>query len=293
MIKHVVLLTMLAACSSALSAQSFYFKVGGGYAFPFAADVMGVREHNETHLATNPETGFYDLASYDSKETVVRGTLGTGGIASLTLGYEFNDRLAAEVAFGYGMGSHYDFVNTDREIIDQETVRYTARRAASLHARNVFAAPAIKFFPGGKNLRPYVSLGPVLATSKVDTEYESYSDWYQNITSSETAEIYSGRVAIGARGGAGVEFKVGRAFYLFSEFLFTSMSYYPGKKETTKYILDGEDQLYSLSRSERFRHFVKERKRSSENVQSSGREDLQVQFNMSSVSALAGIKVTL
>src|SRR5690606_22662455 len=104
------------------------------------------------------------------------------------------------------------------------------------------------------------------------------------------AETYSGRVAIGARGGEGVEFKVGRAFYLFSEFLFTSMSYYPGKKETTKYILDGEDQLNSLPRNERFLHFVKERKRSSTNAQSSSREELQVHFNMSSVTALAGIK---
>src|SRR5690606_40407224 len=121
-----------------------------------------------------------------------------------------------------------------------------------------------------------------------------YSSTYHNVQeSSETVEEYKGCIALCARGGAGVDLKLSNSYYLCSEVVFTGMNYYPAEREILKYTVNGEDHMNTLPRSERFKHFVKNKNRSTGAGQYAGSEELQVQFNMNSLAATIGIKVMI
>ena len=286
-------LVMAASCLLA-HGQSFYLKLGGGYSFPLAPSVLGKNELVIYQRETNPETGFYE-PSHQITEEEVTGSFNSGVVTTAAFGYVFSSKMGLELSMGYMFGEKYEAVSENKEMLDGE-VTHEGKLSWSWHAANAFVAPAFMLTAGEGILRPYLAAGPVFAFARIDEKFRNHSDFDVNPVPTVRYEKYSGGVSVGLRGTAGLDIQLSEALCLFSEIAFLGMSYYPQEKETVRYEVDGEDMLSTLSVSGRKVKFVKKTEvdtRSSSSSSDKPLEALRVNFGMSSLSAMTGVKIML
>lgn len=290
---------ILAGISCPACAQSFYLKVGGGYSFPLASYSLGANSSDVEHLETNPETGFYDYAGSEIKDEEVTGSFNSGVAAMATVGYLLSSNAGVEVNMGYVFGRTYRILSEQRQVLDGNQVRYSSSTSTSWNATNAFVAPSVMLTTGDATLKPYVSAGPVFVIATIDEKKRNFSDYDGTPDLTQQEARYSGGVSVGLRGTAGIDIRLNETFCLFSEVAFMGMSYHPNEKETLKYEVNGEDQVPLWPASQRKVVYVKE---TGVNVSvhdnsppgpSRPRKELRTYFGMSSISAIAGLKVLL
>lgn len=286
---------ILTVCSSFAHAQTIYIKPGAGFAFPFANSPIG-ENTSQTYLReTDPETGYYVPAIIQSSSEV-NGSFNSGITSSLTLGYTFPSNIGVEVSIGYVHGRKYETTSQNTDMLD-DVVLFHSRSTTTTHAGSSYVSPAFTLTVNdGRKLRPYLLAGVVLATSTIDIKTESTSDYSGDPENVSREEKYSGGLAFGLRGGLGLELRLKPKLALFAEGGLTSMAYHPKAREITKYQQDDEDILATMNMNVRKTHYVRSSHTDSRlNTNASDRpgQALRVSFNMSNLSAQAGIKFYL
>lgn len=289
------ILVLLGSYASIQAQNSFYIKLGGGYAFPSASYIIGTNNSSIYLRETDPETGFYNPAFIDKYEAV-KGSYATGATASGTIGYMFSENMGVEINASYLHGKEYTTSKTSQDIIDDEIIRGSKGRTTS-EAMIMLASPSFILTTGENTLKPYLSAGVVFGFIKVNSTYRYYSTYDVGNQSEERDEKYTGGLSLGLRGALGLDIKLSQRFHVFSEVAFTSLSFYPEEKEITKYIINGEDKLPTLTETGIRTVYVKGYTRDTRDAMEDNYDPsdkpakaTRFSFGMSNIMASAGLK---
>ncbi len=268
--------------------QSLYVKFGGGYAFPAASHSLGANEFDAIWWKSD------DTPRVLRIEEEVTGSFNSGTVPAVSVGFLFSDHIGVELHAGYVFGRKYNYSNAFRDFQDGTPDHYSLDKT-SWTSRNIYAAPGLVFTHGKGRLRPHIFGGIVFSMPKI-TEVNSYSESEDHVWSYTREEAYSGRMAFGLRGSAGLDLKLNEKLSLFTEIAFVSMTWYPGERETVRYVHGGADMLPTMNEYLIRTLFVKSIE--SNFPANTGSNDqpstaLRRAFGMSSLSTLAGIKLVL
>lgn len=218
-------LAMLGFClvTGAVQAQ-IYFRAGIGYALPAAQENIG---NNESEVVNGN--------SYYATVEPVKASYGAGINFSVGSGYKFTKVIGADLGITYLSGktykTQYDYneVGFGSEKLDTES-----------KSTGVFFTPAILITPDDK--LPYVRMGVVMGMPKIkgtdsyfvnfDGDVQASSDWEQRKN-----------MAFGFQGAIGMQWSLVGSVKLFTEVNFTTMTYYPGEKVSTSYVVNGQNRL--------------------------------------------------
>lgn len=250
---------LLAVAGSQIAYPQAYIKLSVGYGVPSSSQKMGTNSSFIYDRKTNPETGFLE-PGYRTMNEDVYGSYGKGYTATGSFGYMFTQHLGVDLSFRYQHGKSYKTLDADEDIIDGVVVEYS-RYHNSSYGRSIMATPSLVLTTGDGMFSPYLMAGPVFGKTTVWTETESYelSEGMTTESSVITHEKASGGISIGVSGTAGVKFSLTERVNLFGEVSFTGMNYYPDESEITKYTVNGEDRLSTLTVRSKKSVFVKKR----------------------------------
>ena len=101
---------------------------------------------------------------------------------------------------------------------------------------------------------------------------------------------------MGLRAGVGVTYMLNSSFSLFTEMVFLGMNYYPKESEITRYVINGEDKLNSLTNNVRKTEYVKSvttDTREATDGSTAPHQSTRFPITMSSLSTSAGVLIKL
>ncbi len=287
--KPYFLLSLCCFGSFIAHAQHFYLKAGTGYAFAMPATDLGESTVSRDHLITDPETGYYVPEKMSDVRQQVTGSYGAGIVSTVVVGYQFSSALGVELGLGYQSGKTYRFADEYHETLDGEPRRDRVE-TTKREGRNLYASPAIVFTSAGEKFVPYLTAGMMIALPSVLEQYHGYNT-FSAVPVDEIREVeYRQGVTFGLKGGAGIDYHIGRNVALFLEATFTSLDYGPRRRETVKLERNGEDLLPSLSQRQRYARLGKE-VRTTHPEASGYATELGRSFAFSAVNTLAGVKI--
>lgn len=236
----------------------FYIKVAGGYSFAVPGHPIGTNESDVDRLVTDPETGYYVPGLIESRAKEVRGSYNSGIAPMATVGYQFQSNIGIELGAGYVFGKEYVTHDDFSEFLDGELQRQRST-VRTTDAKNLFISPGIVVTTSTPQLRPFVSVGMIMAFPKTRESVAFNSTYDVDYGTTLQEYEYSGGTAIGLRGGAGLDYKLNDKLSLFAELVFTSMNYRPKQREAVVYRVNDADMLLSLSQSARLVRYDNER----------------------------------
>jgi len=235
--KNYVLVLLIAFAfgmmANELIAQGFYGRVNMGYGFAKSRMNLEYWEYYNYTLGTNSETSEQILLS-----------LGKGFNAGLVFGDMFTKNVGAELGLNYLLGGkckakdEYPGGSTEYEF----------------YARMFRIIPAIVVSAGNDGINPYAKFGIVISTGSAKLNIEGTDEG----DSFKSKEKFSGGIALGFMGAAGVTMPINDMIYVFAEINTINQSYAPKKGELTEATFNGEDFLPDLTVSQKETEFVKE-----------------------------------
>jgi hypothetical protein len=244
--KHITksLAVILIAVFTSLTvySQKMYLNIGGGYGFVASPDRYSPNNFSSYDDGTN--------TSYTYESINGSGSYGKGIQLGGTFGYLLTKNIGAELNISYLFGakttntrfqSNSSNISTGEESVSGNMLRFT---------------PAILLTTDLNKLKPYMRIGLVIGTLASVKEI-SYST--NTIAANTTQAIegeYTGGTAFGYTGSFGADYMLGKWISIFCEFSIISQSWAPEKYETTKYEINGTDQISTLVAWEREREFV-------------------------------------
>lgn len=226
-----------------VQAQTFKFSVG--YAVPWISQQIGVNSSSTSVTTFNSNTG---AQSSESKSTHrdVRGSYGAGLTLSGSFGYRFSQHVGIELGLAYLQGKKINTTSTYSDT-QSDVLKNAGSESETSFSKGVFFTPSLKFIASERKLTPYMLIGPVVGKVKFNREMNRTLE-EDGLQSSEYRYTkYSGGLSLGIRGGVGVTLKVNSKVSLFSEVIFTGMNYYPKQSEISRYTINGEEKLSTLT----------------------------------------------
>jgi len=198
-------------------AQGWYLSANVGYGFGAGTQTIG---YNTTNSGTT------------SSSEGVYGSFGEGFKFGASAGYMATRNLGTDLGFSYWLGKTFDMT-------DNSTGVLTTKASGS----GFVAVPSIVLSADMNTIDPYARLGLVFAIVKV-TQEMNYS--YTGQTYDKTVEE-SGNLAFGFAGAFGILVPSSGTVGFFAEVTLCSVTYSPSQTETTKYTVNGVDQLSTIT----------------------------------------------
>jgi hypothetical protein len=246
----------LMLCTNAGYPQGVYMTLNAGYSLGIATQSFGA---NATFLGP--------AQSYEG----IYGSLGEGGKFGASVGTMFTPNLGAEFCFSYWLGRSFEITNLSPG--DTSTSKWSAT--------GFVAIPSIVFSTDLKPVSPYARLGLIVGVLRPEQEITiAYPIEKTEVTMKE-----SGGVALGCAGAVGIAIPIGGPVDLCTEVVAHAVSYSPGQSEITRYVVNGVDQLSTLS------HKTFDYKESY--TPSDAATRLAVRRAFSSIGALVGVRIRL
>ncbi|MBT8327224.1 MAG: porin family protein [Bacteroidia bacterium] len=217
------------AWQSQLQAQSNYFSLQTGYAAGIAQE-------------TNRNSSSSSLDFSNEKRENVYYSFGEGIQVKLAYGHMFTDVFGVELGVSQLLGTEHESSG------EYSWGKYISKQKANLTTIN----PSIVYLFSSNKVSPYAKFGlsGTLGTIKDSYEYESGS--YKNLMESETTSKFNW----GITSALGASLKLNDNLSLLGEASFMSSTFNPKKLITTKYEIDGEDQLSEMTTREKETVFV-------------------------------------
>ena len=228
--------------------ETWYFKLGGSYFMQTAATefptVGGNLPLNSTYVGGK-------LVSQES----VTGSFGEGFRTGLTAGYRFNTRLGVELGVNYYNSSDKTMAQTttDQIFVSNGKPIYNFKSVGQITAFDV--APALVLFLGEhKGFEPYTKVG-VLVPIHGDLEITSDAVAPTGVASPATANIHTvdkvkPNPTVGFMAVLGTSYKLANHISLFAELEYRNFTVHGKTKETTEYLVNGNDALSTRNTSQ-------------------------------------------
>ena len=227
----------------------------------------------------------------------MKGSFGSGLNISGAYVYEMSKTIALELGLSYVEGRKY---TTQSSYTDMAlgVVKSSSFESETSKSKAFLFTPTLKFITlksrRRREITPYFLAGPVLGKINFNRELKRSEESNNTLTTENRTTKFRGGISVGIRGGFGVNVEMTRNVSFFSEIIFTGMNYYPKESEITRYIIDGEDNLSTLTENVRRTKYVNEIKldsqQSSLDVNSPGKS-LRFPVAMSSISANVGVLI--
>jgi opacity protein-like surface antigen len=262
-------------------AQKVYFKLGGGYAVPAAAQTLGVNYIEDNNS---------DTQNYSSKMEAVSGSLGSGVNVHLGAGIMFSKFLGVDLNFQYMSGKQY-------ELIDRTTYsgNYTGKNETiqKVQASAIYINPSLVITTGSGSISPYGRFGVVIASPKTKHEESRYDNTDGLYTKEREFEDKKG-MAVGFQGAVGVNFPISNAFDIYAEVNFLSMAYRPKQAELTKSVTNGvDDNISEMDVREKKIEYKKEVDYENTPEPDEPTQSLSISQPFSALSLQVGVRFTL
>jgi len=194
--------SILCLISTALFSQTFYVKVGAGYAVGTSTGLL-----MPSTSATTTE-GHY-------------GSFGEGILPSLTAGYMFNNNIGIEVSGAYLIGKKFEHEHAEEFVTETH----------KMWGEGIYVNPSIVLQAPMKSHTYYIRFGGSLGMLKMkEEETETGDSARTGINKMES----TGNIGFGINGAFGVQFKAGKMMNIFVEIFGTGMNYGPKQKENTE-----------------------------------------------------------
>lgn len=225
--------------------QAQTFKFSAGYGFPWVSRQIGTNNTSSHTVTLDPNTGNQIPRTISTSESV-NGSYASGWTVGAAFGYKLSEHIGLDLGLNYILGKEYIVSTTDTDI-QLDVVKSSSRESETSQCKAVSFTPTLKFVTTPRIFTPYFLVGPVF--SKINFSRESdHTLEKDGIKSSEYRYTkFSGGISIGLRGAIGAQIILNSKLSLFSEIIFTGMNYYPKKSEITRYIVNGEDKLNTLT----------------------------------------------
>jgi hypothetical protein len=155
--------------------------------------------------------------------------------------------------------------------------------------------PAIKFLTQKRDFTPYFLIGPVFGKINYHRALDRSTEENSSVNTEFRNTRFKGGISLGLRGAVGVSVVLNKKISLFTEIAFMGMNYYPKESEITRYIINGEDKLNSLTGNVRKTNYVDKIENDSQdtNMENSPGKSLHFPVAMSSVSGNVGLVLNL
>ena len=238
-IKVAFLAGILACFSVSARAQDFYGKIGGGYSIGIGGNIR----------YSAVRTVYTDQSNSSSiTEEPVNFNYGKGTAVGATLGYNLREHLALELGLNYLLGGKNE-VSNGEIIYDPSAKEYPEPRynlvTTQTHARMFLFQPALVVQGTSDYLNPYARFGVMFSNGKI---LETYRERKAQDLIQKTE--LSGGIGFGFQGAMGASLKLSENLNLFMELTFSNFHYAPKEGEITSRTLDGQNNMFMLSREE-------------------------------------------
>lgn len=224
--KKAVLMSCLVLLSTLSFCQGLYVKAGGGYAFPMAS--QSLFESSSTVYTANNRQG--TTATNTTQDT--RGSYGAGITFNAAVGYKFSPFIGLDLNLNYLSGNKIE--NTAL----QSSANGSLSLTSTTQSMGFFVSPTVLFMAGSEKIRPYGLVGVTAGSVKLTDTQKIISTIGDGGTASITSKT-TGNIAVGMRGGIGVDINIASKFSIYAEGVFNAVSYFAKEKEITEVISNG------------------------------------------------------
>ena len=276
--------------------QAQSIKFSAGYGIPWISQQIGTKTSTTSSTTLDPATNAeVPRIIYNSKN--VKGSFGSGWNISGAYVYEMSDNISLELGLSYLEGRKYTTQSSYSETA-LDVLKSSSFESETSKSKAFLFTPALRFTPVKKRRRqevtPYFFAGPVIGKINFSRELKRSEETNNNLSTENRTTKFRGGLSLGIRGGFGVNVVMNRRISFFSEITFTGMNYYPKESEITRYIIDGEDNLSTLTQNVRKTKYVNEITLDSQqgalDANSPGK-GLRFPVAMSSISANIGVLI--
>jgi hypothetical protein len=272
-------------------AQSFKFSVG--YGLPWISQQIGTNSSTSYTTTLDPNTGA-EIPRTTNVSKIVKGSYGAGWNASGAFGYKLSEHIGLELGISYLAGKEYSTQSsfTDRSL---DVLRSSSQETETSKSRAILFTPAIKFLTQKREFTPYFLIGPVLGKINYHRSLERSTEEAGSVNSEFRNTRFRGGISLGLRGAVGATIVLNKKISLFSEITFIGMNYYPEEGEITRYTINGEDKLSTLTGNVRKTIYADKIENDSREttIENSPGKSLRFPVAMSSVSGNVGVVVNL
>lgn len=227
-----------------------------------------------------------------TKYEQVNVSLGKGLSFEGTFGYMFNENIGTELGVSYLLGS-----STEAKRIENYTDYISTQSIINISSNMLRINPSVLLKTKGNVLNPYAKLGIVIGVGKIlfgSASTGKYIDSEVELNQEMNLEL-DGGFAFGISSAIGADFTSYDNMSFFAEINTINMSYAPTKGEVTKFNENGENQLTSLTVSEKEVEFVDSYTRNYNNdeIDSEPSKELKQKFPFSSIGLNIGLRIKL
>lgn len=212
----------------------------------------------------------------------VKARLGSGIPFEVAAGFKFSEHFAVELGIDYNYGLSTKINN----VLNGDNTKITV----SASTLSVLPSLVAQFQVG--QVVPYVRVGPEIAV--VNNYKTLITGLVSNFKTTSTGEknlLDYGGIALGIKAAAGVEVPLGKLISVFGEIQARAISFSPKHGKVTKYTLDGEDQMSTLSTKQKKWDYVKSVTYPDQITNDQPNQFVHVTHAVSNVGLAVGVKV--
>jgi hypothetical protein len=285
--KKITILAGICMLSYNLFSQNIYIKAYGGYGFGIQKDYFTLDSY---YYSENIDTSY----SYYSYE-IVKLSNGEGVKFGLAVGTDITKNLAFELSGTYSKGKSaecsfeevYSYDYYYDALIRFNSGFYMENKAVQITPEFVLKSSHAK-------IAPYVKVGAIIGFTWLRENQEvrlsNTMPGYYPLESWTMVFEYNRATSFGLATALGCEFLLFDNVYAFAEANYINLNCSPAKGEYTEYKYRGEDQLETLTDSEKYIEFVEEYTDLDNNDPDEPRKSLKQSYSLSNVGIMGGLR---
>jgi hypothetical protein len=268
-------LLIVAALLTIEGSSQIYFAPGLGYGLPAVRSTLLLE---------------YDGDSNSGTESGVFGSLGTGLMPQVVVGYNLSEYGGVELGFNYLVGSR---ITSNSQSIPSAGYSYITEEEMLTQGMRITAGGRLKCQVG--KFSPYIRAAVIIGFGhKMVYNYSSTSTTPTTSVYSEYVQVFDGGLAIGFHSGFGFSIPLNDKLAFYAEGFFIGQSWAPTHSIYTTYISKGQDQLGQMSTYDKETNYVDEvNYNNAPTVTNEPRQVVKNYFPMSSAGLNAGIQFSL
>ena len=246
-----------------------YFKAGLGISFGTHAEIL-----YQTSTTTVNE-------SSSTTTDAIKARLGTGLPFGIAAGYMFNKNFGAELGIDYFQGFNTKILNT-RNGDESKTL---------ISAIHLSVVPSVVAKIQVCNMNPYIRVGlDVSVVNQVNTRMTGVTYLFRAAQTGKMNTRDYGGITLGIKVAAGMEFPLSHLISIFGEIQATQISFSPKHGKVTKYEVEGQDMMSTLTTMESKWDYVKSKNSSDATPPDEPNKALLVTHSMDNVGLVVGVK---
>lgn len=218
--KKTLLTGALLISTSMAFSQSYYAGINVGYGFSGPSEAIGTIETINS--------------SFESTETNIYGTYGSGLNLGLNLGYMVSDHIGFDLGLNYLMGP-------DVKTMDVTVAGSSGSAVVTSKSTQYRAQPSIILSTGGDKVSVYTRSGLVIPLG--GTTITQYRDDIDPSDKIEADYESGGTFSLGFQGALGASISLGEKLSFFGEFTVINLRIKSESLTMTRYTVNGNDEL--------------------------------------------------